>query len=363
MAIGEAPPAGGPPTRSDRPALAVSRWVESGGEPSATRLPSSERWARSPSCPSATTSRRFRRDSGSWSWWSRPRRSEASARDPRVFFGFLTFNFFFIPPYGTFTIGAARRGGPVRLPRTVDPHLGPPGESHRACRVAAEVREEEVRALQDLSAELVAAVPGPETYGSVLARLVRALRLPAGALFVQDPTSRELREQATGRSRAGRAGTRRGCRLREPAPERSRSPSAGGSSGCSCSVPGNARSPPRRAASCDRSAISSPSCWSVIDCCGSPRKPRCIDRRSRSGVRSWLPCRTTSAAHSPPSRPRSRTSSGRSRTRGGTDDREALESINQEADRLDTLVANLLDMSRIEAGVLKARVQAVDLAE
>src|SRR5439155_18521965 len=34
-----------------------------------------------------------------------------------------------------------------------------------------------------------------------------------------------------------------------------------------------------------------------------------------------------------------------------------------ETDRLDTLVANLLDMSRIEAGVLKARTEPLDVAE
>jgi two-component system sensor histidine kinase KdpD len=43
--------------------------------------------------------------------------------------------------------------------------------------------------------------------------------------------------------------------------------------------------------------------------------------------------------------------------------REALESIDKETDRLIALITNLLDMSRIEQGALKARVQVVDLAE
>jgi two-component system sensor histidine kinase KdpD len=51
-------------------------------------------------------------------------------------------------------------------------------------------------------------------------------------------------------------------------------------------------------------------------------------------------------------------------TRQGTEySKEALETINKETDRLASLVANLLDMSRIEGGMLKARVQAVDLTE
>ncbi len=45
------------------------------------------------------------------------------------------------------------------------------------------------------------------------------------------------------------------------------------------------------------------------------------------------------------------------------DRREALEAIDAETDRLNALIANLLDMSRIEAGTLRARPQTVDLAE
>ena len=42
---------------------------------------------------------------------------------------------------------------------------------------------------------------------------------------------------------------------------------------------------------------------------------------------------------------------------------EVLRTIDTETDRLDVLVANLLDMSRIEAGVLQAKPESVDLAE
>jgi len=43
--------------------------------------------------------------------------------------------------------------------------------------------------------------------------------------------------------------------------------------------------------------------------------------------------------------------------------REALEAIDRESDRLNQLIANLLDMSRIEAGVLKVRVEPVNVVE
>jgi two-component system sensor histidine kinase KdpD len=46
------------------------------------------------------------------------------------------------------------------------------------------------------------------------------------------------------------------------------------------------------------------------------------------------------------------------------DDRDAvLRVVDREADRLDALVANLLDLSRIEAGVVQANLEHVDLAE
>ena len=54
---------------------------------------------------------------------------------------------------------------------------------------------------------------------------------------------------------------------------------------------------------------------------------------------------------------------GEDAARGRKETREALESINAETERLASLVANLLDMSRIEGGMLKPRVQAVDIQE
>jgi two-component system, OmpR family, sensor histidine kinase KdpD len=43
--------------------------------------------------------------------------------------------------------------------------------------------------------------------------------------------------------------------------------------------------------------------------------------------------------------------------------REALQSVDGETDRLNALIANLLDMSRIEGGLLQARIHDADLAE
>ncbi len=50
---------------------------------------------------------------------------------------------------------------------------------------------------------------------------------------------------------------------------------------------------------------------------------------------------------------------------GTSDDdrREALRAIDSETDRLNALIGNLLDMSRIESGVLQSRPRTVDLSE
>jgi two-component system sensor histidine kinase KdpD len=49
--------------------------------------------------------------------------------------------------------------------------------------------------------------------------------------------------------------------------------------------------------------------------------------------------------------------------RSAEDRHEALEAINAESERLNALIANLLDMSRIQAGILRARLETVDVAD
>jgi two-component system sensor histidine kinase KdpD len=53
----------------------------------------------------------------------------------------------------------------------------------------------------------------------------------------------------------------------------------------------------------------------------------------------------------------------RSVSRSREAEREALLAINDQADRLNALVANLLDMSRNDAGMLRSRAQMVDVSE
>src|SRR5207249_2551788 len=95
-------------------------------------------------------------------------------------FGFVTFNFFFLPPYDTFLIG---RGEYVvvlfvflGLSILISTLLARASDRARA----AEAREQELEALQTLSAELVAAVPGPECYARVLDQVLLLFGFSAG---------------------------------------------------------------------------------------------------------------------------------------------------------------------------------------
>ena len=161
------------------------------------------------------------------------------------FVAFLIFNYFFLPPYETFVIG---RGEYVvvlfvflGLSILVSVLLA--RATSRA--EAAELREEELRTLQALSAELVAAAPGPDTYGSMLSRLLEVFGFSAGALWVKDPDARELQERVRVGALAG-SSHRRWTPLRDPHRSGSRSRSEAGSSGSSCSGGNVLRSPLRR---------------------------------------------------------------------------------------------------------------------
>ncbi|MGZ4136935.1 MAG: DUF4118 domain-containing protein, partial [Actinomycetota bacterium] len=86
--------------------------------------------------------------------------------------GFLLFNFFFLPPYGTFLIG---RGEYVFvlfvfLGISVLISIVVARASERA--EAAEGREAELRLLQDLSSSLVQMAPGPDAYRALLGEIL-----------------------------------------------------------------------------------------------------------------------------------------------------------------------------------------------
>src|SRR5262245_52851906 len=110
-------------------------------------------------------------------------------------FGFLTFNYYFLPPYNTFIIGRAEHvvvlfvflGLSVLISYLL---------ARAASRAeAAESREEGLRVLQTFSAELVATGPGPDAYQSLLSRILHVFGFPAGSLWIRDPATTDLHEQ------------------------------------------------------------------------------------------------------------------------------------------------------------------------
>jgi two-component system sensor histidine kinase KdpD len=277
--------------------------------------------------------------------------------------GFATFNFFFIPPYGTFTIGSGENVVVLvvflGLSILISALLARATERANA----AEAREEEVRALQALSAELVAAVPGPETYDSVLTRLLQLFDYPAGALFVPDPTSRELREQATVGALPGELELRPDAGSGSRHPERIPLTVAGRVVGLLLLRTDRPSLAPAESrvmrAFCDQFAL-------VLE---RDRLLRAATQaevyRQAEQVRRSLLAAVSHDLRSPLAAIKASVTDllGEEAEHGPEQTTEALESINQEADRLGSLVANLLDMSRIEAGMLKARMHTVDLAE
>ena len=278
-------------------------------------------------------------------------------------FGFLTFNFFFLPPYNTFVIG---RGEDVvvlfvflGLSILISTLLARVIERAGA----AEAREEELRTLQSLSAELVAVVPGPDSYRSVLARLLDLFGFSAGSLYVQDPEARDLVERVAVGAAPGELSPRWDPAAQGRVPERL--PLSVGGRNLGLFVLRGDRTPLSPAESrvlrafCDEFALALER-DRLLRTATDAEVYRQSDRVRRSllaavshDLRSPLAAIKASV-----------TDLLEEDTDHGADyARESLQSINMETDRLASLIANLLDMSRIEGGMLKARPQGVDLTE
>jgi two-component system, OmpR family, sensor histidine kinase KdpD len=277
--------------------------------------------------------------------------------------GSLTFNFFFLPPYGTFVI--ARAEDVVVLFVFLGLSILISALLARATEraEAAEAREQELRTLQRLSAELVALIPGPGSYQAILSRLLGLFGFAAAALYVHDPEPGGLREQVT-------VGSAPGTLPPDPRPEAEahapeRLPLSVGGRALGVLVLGGDR-PPLDAAErrvlrafCDQFAL-------VLE------RDRLLQAateaeayRRTEQIRRSLLAAVSHDLRSPLAAIKASVTDllGHDVEHGADEAREALDSIDKETDRLGALIANLLDMSRIEGGMLKARPQNLDLAE
>jgi two-component system, OmpR family, sensor histidine kinase KdpD len=99
---------------------------------------------------------------------------------------FLAFNFFFLRPYGTFVI-ASRDDVVVLFVFLLLSVLISVLMARATSRAeAAEARERELRALQDLSRALVEQGPDPASYGVIVRLVVSRFGFSDGALFFQE---------------------------------------------------------------------------------------------------------------------------------------------------------------------------------
>ena len=220
---------------------------------------------------------------------------------------FLTFNYFFLPPYDTFMIGrgeyvvvlfvflglsilisaAARAGDGAGR--------GGGGSARRSCACC-----------RRLSAELVALGAGPgHLRGRCSSRLARACSASRPErCSCSDPDARSCAERVTVGATPGTLTPRWDPAPGAPAraaPALGRRPGARAVRAPAGTARAHAR---RRAGSCERSATSSRSCSSATGSCAPPPRRRSSGRRTRSGGRCWRRSRTTSAARWPRSRHR-----------------------------------------------------------
>ena len=98
---------------------------------------------------------------------------------------FLGFNFFFIPPYGTFRIGKAEDVAMLFVFLGLAVLISALVARAHARADAAEARERELRTQQELSRLLVEPRPGSEGYALIVRAVIGRFGYADGALFVQ----------------------------------------------------------------------------------------------------------------------------------------------------------------------------------
>jgi two-component system sensor histidine kinase KdpD len=276
--------------------------------------------------------------------------------------GFLAFNFFFIPPYGTFAIGRPENVVVLLVFLGVSVLISVLLARATDRAEAAEAREAELRMLQDLSRVLVVQGPGREMYEDLLGRVVESFRFDSGALFVQEP-GRGLERRVSVGAAGDRLEASWNPASQGPAPERLPL-SVGGRTLGLIVLRGE-----RAALSAAESRVLRALCDQLALVLERDRLLKSATEaevyRQGEQMRKSLLAAVSHDLRSPLAAIKASVTDllAGDVSRGEQDRREILETIDKESDRLNALIANLLDISRIEAGVLKAKTGVVNLAE
>jgi two-component system sensor histidine kinase KdpD len=278
--------------------------------------------------------------------------------------GFIVFNFFFIPPYGTFVIGRPENVvvlfAFLGLSVTISLLLGRAAERAQA----AEDRERELRTLQDLSRELVVRGPGVEAYQEIIENVRATFGYEAAALFARDADAvGGLGKIAVAGAGPGEIRPEWDPRSTERPPERL--PLSIGPRNVGLLVLRGDRPSPSPLESRILRAFGDQLAL-VLE---RDRLLRAATEaevyRQAERLRQTLFAAVSHDLRSPLAAIKASVTDllDQGIPRTSEDLRESLEAIDSEAERLNALIANLLDMSRIEAGVLQARPETVDVAE
>jgi two-component system sensor histidine kinase KdpD len=278
--------------------------------------------------------------------------------------GFAAFNYFFLPPYGRWTISEPEHVVVLfvflGLSVLIAILLGRATE--RAA--AAEEHEAELRMLQDLSRALVVRPPGADAYREIVANVIDAFGYEAGALFVRDAAQTGgLREEVSVGCEPGAIVPEWDPRSRERPPERL--PLSIGQNNVGLLVLRGGRPSPSQAESRILRALGDQLAL-VLERDRLLRSATDAEvYRQTERLRQTLLAAVSHDLRSPLSAIKASVTDllEEGVSRSPEHQREALEAIDSESERLDSLIANLLDMSRIEAGVLRAKVESVDLSE
>ncbi|MHB8511983.1 MAG: sensor histidine kinase [Actinomycetota bacterium] len=271
---------------------------------------------------------------------------------------FVTFNFFFLKPYNTFVVERpeyvvvlfVQLGISVLVSSLI-------GRTRERIR-AAEQRESELAALQDLGSELVGRMPGPDSYHAILSRLSSWIGFPDSALLVEDDEVNGrlvvLASTGDGQQRASIGVSDAGSAARFPLVVGHRNLGLLLLWGERTLGSGESRV---LRAFCDQLAL-------VLE---RDRLLRVAAKaesfHATEKLRRALLTAVSHDLRSPLSAIKTSVTDLMDAPADADYQREVLESVDSEVDRLNGLIANLLDMSRIEAGMLRARTQSVDVAE
>jgi two-component system, OmpR family, sensor histidine kinase KdpD len=280
------------------------------------------------------------------------------------FLGFFSFNYFFLPPYGTFTIGRPEFAVVLfvflGLSVVISELLARATERAHS----AELREAELKTIQALSRELTLRVPGPETYEAALKQLCDVFGFSAATLFIESTGETQgLTAHVTVGDTAEPLEASWDPRRDDQPPERL--PLSVGGRLLGMVVLKGDRPPVSPAENrvlrsfCDQVAL-------VLerDRLLKTATEAEIYRQTEASRRALLAA-VSHDLRSPLAAIKA-SATDLLDEEGGTreqDRREALLAIDAETDRLNDLIANLLDISRIEGGMLRAKVETVDVAE